>query len=268
VDKLAKKEAELDRILLKLGGVVVAYSGGVDSAYLLFRAREVLKERVLAVSAVSEIHPEHEKRAAAELAQALGVKHIVVHTEELNCAEFTNNPPERCYYCKREFFAKLKEIAARYGYSAIIYGANKDDEGDFRPGEKAATENGARAPLQEAGLTKEEIRELSRRAGLNTWNKPSMACFSSRFPYGEKITIEKIAKIAAAEDYLRSLGFRQLRVRYHGAIARLELEEEALLTALAKRVEIVNRLKEIGFNYIALDLEGFRSGSMNETLKR
>ncbi len=266
MDQLEDRERALESVLLDMGDAVVAFSGGVDSSYLLYKAVEVLGRRVLAVTAISETYPEADLAAARELAGRLKVEHLEIHTSELEDDAFAANPPERCYHCKRELFAKLAAVATKQGYRWLAFGANADDLFDHRPGHKAAAEAGARSPLVEAGLYKADIRELSRRAGLPTWDRPASPCLASRFPYGETITAPKLRQVAAAEAALRGLGFDELRVRYHGPVARLELRAEDMPRALAERSRIAARLKAAGFAYVALDLEGFRSGSLNEVL--
>jgi uncharacterized protein len=266
-DALAAKLELLQKNLTDMEAVLVAYSGGVDSS-LLLKVASMTPARVLAVTAASPTYPQVEIDAATRLAQELGLQHLVINTNEMEDSAFTANPPERCHHCKKELFAKLQELAREYGLKVIVDGANADDSGDFRPGSRAAREFGVRSPLQEVGLTKEEIRQLARHLNLPNWDKPSMACLSSRIPYGQAITPEKLEQVAAAEAFLRQLGLREIRVRHHGAIARLEVNPTAfaLLIDANVREKLVNRLHELGFTYITLDLEGFRSGSMNAVL--
>lgn len=267
-DELKGKFQTLTRILAETGGVVVAYSGGVDSTLLLRVAHDVLGERALAVTASSDTYPDHEVEAAIRLAQQLGIRLRAIHTEELENEEFAANPPERCYFCKHELFGKLVEIAQEENLPVVADGATVDDTGDFRPGSRAAAELGVRSPLREAGLTKDDIRELSRELGLPTWDKPSFACLASRFPYGDRITREELLKVSAAEQLLRDLGLRQFRVRNHGPVARIEVEEEdiARVAQPELRARIVAEFRRVGYLYIALDLEGYRTGSMNAPL--
>ncbi|MFQ6112055.1 MAG: ATP-dependent sacrificial sulfur transferase LarE [Nitrospinota bacterium] len=259
----------LRELLRSSGGAVIAFSGGVDSTFLLKVAREELGERALAVTATSETYPSRELKEAKELARAIGARHLVIESEELEIPGFRENPPERCYFCKGELFSKLKEIAQREGLPAVFDGTNFDDLSDHRPGRAAAEELGVRSPLQEVGLAKEEIRALSRRLGLPTWDKPAFACLSSRFPYGSAITREKLRAIDEAEEYLRALGFGQLRVRHHGDIARVELTPEEMERVFREGLtpRVTEKLKSLGFTYVTLDLEGYRTGSMNEPLK-
>lgn len=264
---LQEKEQQLDRILQSTGSALIAFSGGVDSSYLLFKAGQVMgKEKVLAVTAISETYPEQEKENAVRFAREHGFEHLVIQTKELSCSDFSSNPPERCYYCKQELFSKLVDIANKYGLTRACDGANFDDTGDFRPGLKAAREYNVRSPLMEAELTKADIRALSREAGLETWDLPSAACLSSRIPYGEPITEEKLSMIGEGEQVLKSMGHKVVRVRCHGGIARIEVNPEDLERLLENKDEIVSRFKVLGFTYITVDLEGFRSGSMNEVL--
>jgi uncharacterized protein len=266
--KLESKLNDLRELLRSMGGLVIAFSGGVDSTFLLRVAADILGERCLAVTATSSTYPSREYREALELAKGFGARHKTISSEELDIPEFADNPPDRCYFCKRELLEKLGEVAAEEGIEFVAEGSNADDEGDFRPGLRAVSELGVRSPLREAGLTKDDIRELSRRMGLPTWDKPSFACLSSRFPYGTRITRRRLKMVEQAEDKLRELGFRQVRVRYHNEIARIEVDGEEVHRFLQPelRLQVDRDLKEAGFQYVTLDLLGYRTGSMNEVL--
>ncbi len=260
-----QKEKELEEIIGNLGGVVVAFSGGVDSTYLLKKTIDVLgKDKVLAVTADSETYPKRELDEAKKLAKEIGARHIVMHTSELAIENFSNNPPNRCYYCKKELFSTLTKIAKEEGLSWVLDGSNFDDLSDHRPGSQAAAELGVRSPLKEAAMTKDDIRKSSKALGLSTWSKPAFACLSSRFPYGQEITEDKLKQVAAAEDCLRELGFTQMRVRHHGSVARIEVLPEEREKALQHAEKIQGAFKKAGFNYAALDIMGYRQGSMNE----
>ena len=262
LDRLNKRLQELDK-------VVVAFSGGVDSTFLLRAAKDVLgRDRVLAVTAVSEIHPEGEIGDAKRLARSIGVRHLLVRSGEMEEDAFLTNPPERCYVCKKRVFGSLQILAAEQGFRHVIDGTNADDAGDFRPGRKALHELGILSPLQEAGFTKKEIRALSRKWGLPTWNRPALACLATRIPYGTQITPELLKRIDAGETFLRKAGFVQIRVRDHGGIARIEIAPDEMpkvrKPGLAAR--IVKKFKSIGYDYVTVDLEGYRTGSLNEAL--
>jgi uncharacterized protein len=262
------KFEELKNRLLEMRKVLVAFSGGVDSSFLLKVAADVLGENVLAVIASSETYPSKERDEAIKLAERLNVRHTVIQTKELENPDFSSNPPERCYYCKSELFSKLKEIAESEGIPYVLDGSNYEDTSDFRPGTKAAEELGIRSPLKEVGLIKDEIRQLSKSIDLPTWNKPSLACLSSRFPYFTEIGPKSLKQVAQAEEYLKGLGFNQVRVRHHGQIARVEIDPQEFSRIMDENVreKITKNFKKFGFIYTALDLAGFRSGSMNEPL--
>jgi uncharacterized protein len=267
----AAKLRRLREILEGLGRVVVGFSGGVDSTFLLKTAADVLgTKNVLAVVAGSETYPSREVKEALRLARFLKVRSREIQTRELENPEFAKNPPLRCYYCKGELWAVMKKIARAEGFAAIVDGSNADDTRDFRPGARASREMGVRSPLQEAGITKDEIRRLSKQAGLPTWDKPSLACLASRFPYGTPIEKKSLTQVGRAEDLLRGLGFGQLRVRHHKSIARIEIPTEDFpgLMRPAVRRRVVAGLKKLGYVYVALDLAGYRTGSMNEALAR
>ena len=264
-----EKFARLKGIFVSMGRVIVAYSGGVDSTFLLRVAGDSLgNENVLAVTALSPLFPERELAGAKRMAQEMGVKHILIESNELEIDGFSKNPSNRCYFCKKELFEEMQNLARKEAISFVAEGSTLDDEKDHRPGRRAIQELGIRSPLQEARFTKEDVRELSRTLGLSTWEKPSFACLASRFPYGEEITPERLRMVDEAEDFLFSLGFKQVRVRHYQSLARIEVypEEVSRLMNGSLREKVVNRLKKIGYRYVTLDLQGFRSGSMNEVL--
>lgn len=260
----------LKGILKNMNSVVIAFSGGVDSSFLLKAAKDALPdENVLAVTAVSETYTGSELKQARRFAKKLGVRHKIIFTKELKNKNFTKNPVDRCYYCKKELFGRLAVIARKDGFSYVIDASNADDAKDYRPGSKAKKEFEIRSPLVEAGFSKDDIRRYSERLKLETAGLPSMACLASRFPYGEKINKKALEKIGSAEDFIKKQGISQVRVRCHDNIARIEVEKENIKIFVNKRIcdKITKRLRQLGFKYITLDLEGYRSGSLNEVLK-
>jgi uncharacterized protein len=264
---MIEKERALGNTLASLGSVIVAYSGGADSAYLALVANRTLGERAVAVTADSPSYPERHRQLAIQIARDFGLRHQIIQTSELERPEYRANPSNRCYYCKHELYTHLSRIAAGRG-AVIVDGNNADDRGDYRPGRQAAREFGVRSPLDEVNLTKDEIRELSRRAGLPTWDEPASACLSSRIPYHSEVTDEKLRAIEAAETAIRSLGFRVFRVRHHDDLARIEIARAEMPRALEPdtAAAIVRALKDVGYKYVSLDLQGYRTGSLNEGL--
>jgi uncharacterized protein len=267
---LTEKHLQLKNHIKALESVLVAFSGGVDSTLVLAVARETLAGRVLAVTARSESLPERELAEASRLAREIGVAHEILDTEEMASLDYRRNPVNRCYHCKSELYGKLEQMAQKRCLRHVINGINVDDLGDHRPGLEAAREYGVKSPLVEAGLNKEDVRGLSRHLGLSVWSKPAMACLSSRVPYGEPITPEKLAAIERAEDILLSLGFSDLRVRHHGEVARIELQKEDIPRFLSSPAADDARrgIQALGFKFITVDIEGFRSGRMNEGITR
>lgn len=270
MDTLHEKLALLMENIEGMGSAAVAFSGGVDSTFLMKAAHRALGDRAVAITARSHAIPEREWKEAEELAKAEGIRHVMFDFPECDLKEFAQNPPDRCYYCKTAILGRMWEVAKQEGVAEIMEGTNADDEGDYRPGMRAVKEQKVKSPLKEAGLTKAEIRQLSREWGLPTWEKQSAACLASRFAYGEEITVEKLKQVGQAEEYLHGLGFGQLRVRVHGNLARLELTGEDIQKVLSSKLreEIDRTLKELGYAYVALDLKGYRMGSMNEVLTR
>lgn len=265
---IEEKLSRLREIIGDLKSVVVAFSGGVDSTLVAKVCFDVLNENSMAVTARSETYPDSEFEEAKKLAEEIGIRHVVINTSELAIEGFASNPPDRCYFCKTELFEKLKDIAKQEGFMHVADGANLDDMKDYRPGLKASRELNVWSPLKEAGMTKKDVRGASKMLDLSTWDKPAYACMSSRFPYGQQITEEKIEMVSEAEKYLRGLGLKQFRVRHHETIARIEVlpEDIDLLITHSVRDKLTAKFKEIGFVYVTLDLQGFRSGSMNEVL--
>ena len=269
---LTKKLARLKQIIREAGPAIVAFSGGVDSTFVAAVAYDELRSRALAVTGVSPSIPPSEVEEAKSLAKQIGIAHELIDTREMDDPDYVKNNPDRCFHCKDELYGRLTAIAGERGYTTVLDGCNLDDTGDFRPGRRAASQQGVRSPLLEAELTKAEIRELSRERGLPTWDKPAMACLSSRIPYGTPVTVEALSSVDQAEAYLRSLGLRQVRVRHHvlpagDTVARIETDDEGIDSLLAQRNEVSDRLKALGYLYVTLDLTGYRTGSLNEAQK-
>ncbi|MDI3500641.1 MAG: pyridinium-3,5-biscarboxylic acid mononucleotide sulfurtransferase [Thermoanaerobacter sp.] len=267
IEIIKEKLRKLQEYLLKLDNALIAFSGGVDSTFLAKVSYDVLGNRVLAVTATSPMHPKSELKEAVELAKKIGIPHLVVEFNDiLEIEEFRKNPLNRCYICKSNLFSRFKAIAEEKGFKYILEGTNADDVSDFRPGRRALKELGILSPLLECGIKKEEIRILSKEMGLPTWGKPSYACLASRIPYGEEITYDKLSMVEKAEEDLKDLGFSGFRVRYHGDVARIELPKEQMETIFEEgiREEVVKRIKNAGFKYVTMDLEGYRTGSLNE----
>jgi pyridinium-3,5-biscarboxylic acid mononucleotide sulfurtransferase len=267
-DQADQKAAALHDLLASLDSVVVAYSGGVDSAYLAHAASRALGDRAFAVTADSPSYPEHHRRLAVDIARHFALQHEIIRTQELEQEDYRANPANRCYFCKRELYTHLSRIAAARG-AVIVDGNNADDRGDYRPGRQAARDFGVRSPLDEVDLRKDEIRELSRRVGLPTWDAPASACLSSRIPYHSEVTVEKLRTIERAEDALRQIGFRVCRVRHHDDMARVEVARDEMARALDPEIgaAMVDALKALGYQYVTLDLQGYRTGSLNERLR-
>ena len=269
MNALKDKLEELEAVVAPYGSALVAFSGGVDSSLALAVAAKALsKESVLAVTSNNETYLPSELEGAKALALSLGVEHLVVNTRELDDPNYAKNPANRCYFCKSTLYSDLAKIAEEKGFRCVIDGANKDDEGDYRPGREAAKELGVISPLSVVRMSKDEVRELAKFLGLPSWDKPALACLSSRFPYGQEITPEKLAQVARAEEFMRSRGYKQVRVRHHGEIARLEIGPDELEKAFKQREEISTELTAAGFLYVTLDLVGYTPGSLNATLKK
>ena len=265
---MEQKERQLFAALEQMGSVIVAYSGGADSAYLAWAANRVLGGKAIAITADSASLPESHKGDAEAFAREQGIRHEYIATREFDNPEYVANNPDRCFHCKDELFTRLDEVARNRGIANVIYGVNLDDLGDFRPGQGAANLHGVKAPLVDAGLTKAEIRALSRRAGLTTWDRPASACLSSRIPYGTPVTIQNIKTVEVGEEEMKALGFRQFRTRFHGELVRIEVAREEMEKALT--LEMAGKLtaifRKLGYQFVTLDLQGYRQGSLNELL--
>jgi uncharacterized protein len=266
VQAALKKEALLATMLSEMESVLVSFSGGVDSSYLLKVAVETLGRSAVAATGLSQTYASEEMAEAKEIAEEIGAEHVLVQTAELTDPRYADNTHQRCFFCKSELYSRLATVAADRGLKYVIDGANADDLDDFRPGMRAARNLGVRSPLQDVALTKDEIRALSARLGLRTWDKPAVACLSSRFSYGDPITVEKLRTVAAAEAAVRALGFRGFRVRHHGDLARLEIEREEFALVVQRADKLVAAIRGAGYRHVVLDLAGYRSGSMNEVL--
>ena len=266
--ELQRKERELEGRLRAAGSLLVAFSGGVDSSYLALAAHRALGPRALAVTAVSASYPASHRQVAEDVVRRFGLAHRFVDTREMESADYRANRPDRCYHCKTELFAVLGRVRDELGFGAVAYGVNTDDRGDFRPGHRAAEERGVLSPFLDVALAKEEIRALSRAHGLPTADLPASACLASRLPYGTEVTAERLAQVDAGEERLRALGFRQVRLRHHGSLARVEIDPAELPRALDAEMarRIVAALKPLGFRFVSLDLEGYRTGALNEVL--
>ncbi|MBI5144822.1 MAG: ATP-dependent sacrificial sulfur transferase LarE [Candidatus Omnitrophica bacterium] len=262
------KLRKLKKILQAMDSVLVAYSGGIDSTFLLKIAHEVLKDKVLAVTANSPTYPPEELTFSKRMARILGARHKIIQTQELQDARFIANPVNRCYFCKKELFSRLKDIARKNRLNFVADASNLSDKKDFRPGNKAKEELGVCSPLEQAGFTKDDIRRLSNKLGLKTWNKPSLACLASRIPYGTKITPHLLERIDKAENVLRRMGLNQVRLRHYNGLCRIEVMKKDILALIRKGDLIVERFKKMGYNYVTLDLEGYRTGSLNEVIKK
>lgn len=260
------KLEKLKRNIQQMGSVAVAFSGGVDSTFLLKVSHDVLGDDVVAVTAASPVFPKREYEEASRFANNINVKHEIINSEKLSAECFSKNPVDRCYYCKKELFTKIKKFADENNLKFVIDGSNVDDKEDYRPGFKAIKELGVISPLDDAGLTKQDIRELSKQMGLTSWDKPAFACLATRFPYGTEITTEKLDMVEKAEGHIQNLGIKQIRVRYYDETARIEVLKQDFPRILDKSEDIVKKFREIGFKYVTLDIQGYRTGSLNEVL--